>query len=154
MTTRMQLTVRIACAILGVALTATGLYFLLTTEPPAALLGLVVWLAAAVILHDGVFAPWLYLANRTLARGTAGLPSGATTSVRILFGIGTMLTLVVAPELIAQSRPHSNPTILVGDYALRLGAVWGVIVTAAVIVIVWSARRTRRRSDRLRSTRE
>ncbi|WP_243064491.1 hypothetical protein [Humibacter sp. RRB41] len=149
----MRRAVRIVCAILGVALTATGLYFLLTTEPPAALLGLAVWLGAAVVLHDGVFAPAVYVANRILARGTARLPAAATTSVRILFGIGTMLTLVVAPELVAQSRPHSNPTILVGDYALRLGAVWGVIATAAVIVILWSARRTRRRSDRLRSTR-
>jgi hypothetical protein len=146
-------TVRASCAVIGSALTAVGAYFLLTTEPPAALLGLAVWLAAAVLLHDGVFAPAVHLVNRMLDRGSRGLPPHAVLSVRILFGVGAILTLVAAPELIAQARPHVNPTILVGDYAVRLAVVWGAILVATALVVTWSAVRTRRRFVRRQSTR-
>ncbi|WP_051143092.1 hypothetical protein [Humibacter albus] len=144
---------RASCAVIGSALTAVGVYFLLTTEPPAALVGLVVWLAAAVLLHDGVFAPAVHLVNRMLDHGSRGLPSRAALSVRILFGVGAMLTLVVVPELVAQARPHVNPTILVGDYAVRLAAVWGVILVVTALVVTWSAVRTHRRFVRRQSTR-
>lgn len=146
-------TLRVGCALVGVSLICIGVFFLLTTEPPAALIGLIVWLAAAVVLHDAVFAPAVNVADRMLASGAARLAARAVTAVRILFCIGLVLTLVVGPELVAQGRRHANPTVLVGDYALRLGLVWCAIGLAVVAIIAASALHTRRRTARRRSTR-
>ena len=49
--------VRAGFAVGGAILIAVGVYFLVTTEPPAALIGVVVWLAAAVI----VLLSWFFL---------------------------------------------------------------------------------------------
>ena len=144
---------RIVLAVGGVGLIATGAYFVLTTQSPAAIVGLAVWLAGAVIVHDGVFAPAVHIADRLLALGTRRLPGAVVTAVRILFGVGLVLTLVVVPELIAQSRPRANPTILVGDYAVRLVVVWCVLAAAAGAIIAFSVLRIRRTSAPRRSTR-
>lgn len=154
MSRRMLILLRAICAVLGAGLSATGAFFLLTTEPPAALLGLAVWLVAAVVLHDGVFAPVVQFVNRAVGGATRGFSSSVATTIRILFGVGALLTLIVVPELIAQARPHANPTILVGDYAMRLLVVWGVITVAAASIVTSSVVRTRRRYVRRRSTRE
>ncbi|HVX07947.1 hypothetical protein [Humibacter sp.] len=139
---------RAGFAVGGAILIGVGVYFLVTTEPPAAVIGLVVWLAAAVIVHDGLFAPAVNVADRLLARGAARLAPWAVAVVRILFCVGLVLTLVVGPELFAQARRHANPTLLVGDYAVRLAVVWCVIVLAVVAITAASALRTRRRSAR------
>jgi hypothetical protein len=136
---------RVALAATGVILTGVGIYFLVTTEPPKAVLGVVVWLAAAVVIHDGVIAPGTTAANALLSRVGRRLPHSALLVIRTGFGLGVVLTLVVVPELIAQARPHANPTILVGDYLGRLIVVWGVIVLAvaiATIALTWRTRRT------------
>jgi hypothetical protein len=147
------LTVRTGCAVLGLILMATGAYFLLSTEPPAAVIGVVVWLIAAVIAHDALFAPAVNIADRLLTKGAGRLAAGAVAAARILFCVGLVLTLVVGPELYAQARRHANPTVLVGDYALRLGFVWLAIALVIAAIVTASALRTRRTTGHRRSTR-
>ena len=77
--------VLIAVGVLGLAI---GAAFLVTTVPPKGLTGLAVWLAAAIVLHDGILAPGgvprepaparLRPARaRRGARGAAGRPSSS-----------------------------------------------------------------------------
>jgi hypothetical protein len=70
------------------------------------------------------------------------------TVVEAGFAVGALLTAMVVPELIAQARGPRNPTVVPGDYGLRLGMLWAAIVVVVAVVcavIVWRARRSARR---------
>lgn len=122
-------------AITGTAVALYGVWLLVTTLPPPSLLALAVWLVAVVVVHDAVLAPVMSAMRAGWWRHADARPRAATVAVHIGFTVGAVLSLFVLPEIWAQSRGSANPTILVGDYALRLALVWGVI--AAGVLVVW-----------------
>jgi hypothetical protein len=100
------------------------------------------------VIHDGVLVPLLVVLNKLLARAGRALPIGATLLIEGGFAVGALLTLVVVPELYAQSLGARNPTILAGDYGARLLWVWtaiAVTVTAGVLMLT-AAQRQRQRA--------
>ena len=60
--------VRIGLGVAGIGVIGYGLLGLPTQLGPAQLLGLLTWLAAAVLLHDGVLVPVSTLAGAGLTR--------------------------------------------------------------------------------------
>ncbi|MCP3820035.1 hypothetical protein NLX86_18640 [Streptomyces sp. A3M-1-3] len=98
-----------------------------------------VWLAGAVVLHDGVIAPLVLAAGLLLA----GVP--ARGAVRAALVVAGCLTVVALPVLLRPGAP-TNPSALPLDYVqnwlLVLGAV--AVVTAALPL----ARRLRSRPRR------
>lgn len=135
---------RIALGVAGAALMAYGAFLLVTTLSVPQLFALTVWLAAVILVHDAILAPALSYAHARWWRGADRRPRSITAVAQVGFVVGGVLTLFVVPELWAQGRGNPNPTILVGDYALRLLVVWLAI---GLIVLVWSRlviRRTRR----------
>jgi hypothetical protein len=129
-----------------------GGYFLLTTEPPKAIAEVIVWLAAALVIHDGLIAPATTVAGRLLSRGGSRLPRSAVLVIQCGFVVGAILTGAVLPELVAQARPRHNPTVLVGDYAAGLAISWAVLVTTLAVITLVLVWRTRRSTGRPRST--
>lgn len=125
----------------GVALTGYGVWLLVTLLSPVDLLWLTVWLAAAIVIHDGIIAPALAVVRRRWDRGAQRRPLAVAATAQIGFAVGAVLTLYVAPELWAQARMPANPTILTGDYALRLLVIWGIIA-GVVLVVSRLARRS------------
>jgi hypothetical protein len=93
-----------------------------------------VWLAGAVVLHDGVIAPLVLVAgllisglkNRGLLRGTL-LTAGC-------------LTLVALPVLL-RPLPTANSTVLPLDYVR--GLLVSLAVVAALALLLGAARRAR-----------
>ncbi|MBD3940508.1 hypothetical protein IF188_02185 [Microbacterium sp. NEAU-LLC] len=137
----------VARALLLVAaagLLAYGAVLLVTTLTPAQLFALLVWLVAVVAVHDGVIAPLTSALRARWWRDAGGRPIAATAIAQVGFVVGATLSLFVLPEIWAQGRGSANPTILVGDYALRLVVVWTTI--AAIVLVTW--RLTRRRTRR------
>ncbi|GAA2050132.1 hypothetical protein [Leifsonia soli] len=133
---------------LGLALIGTGIVFLVTDLRIAQIVGLMVWLAAAVVLHDAVLVPIETAIDLLLRRVGRRLPRAVTTVVEAGLAVGALLTALVVPELVAQARGPRNPTVLPGDYGVRLAVLWLVIVVAVAVtstVIVWRARRSARR---------
>ncbi|MGO4301589.1 hypothetical protein [Leifsonia sp. RAF41] len=134
---------------LGLALIGTGVVFLVVDLRIAQIVGVVVWLAAAVVLHDAVLVPIETTIDLLLRRVGRRLPRAVVTVVEAGLAVGALLTALVVPELVAQARGPRNPTVLPGDYGTRLAVLWLVIVVAVVVtstVIVWRARRPARRS--------
>lgn len=126
---------RIVLVILGAGLGGYGALLLVTTLSPASLLALAVWLAAVVVVHDGVIAPVESAVHARWWRGADQRPLVVTTIAQVGFVTGAILSLYVLPEIWAQGRGSRNPTILVGDYATRLVLVWAVI--ALVVLVTW-----------------
>ena len=67
---------RTVLGLAGVALLGYGLLGLPTQLGPPQLLGLLVWLAVAVLLHDGVIVPVSTVAGAGLTRWGSGAASG------------------------------------------------------------------------------
>lgn len=133
-----------ALLVVGSALAAYGVFLAATTLSPTQLLALAVWLAAVVVVHDGVLAPITSWLRTRWYRRAHSRPRAVTAVVHVGFVIGAVLTLFVVPEIWAQGRGNPNPTILVGDYALRLVMVWILIAGTVLVVGRVVIRRSRR----------
>jgi hypothetical protein len=120
----------------GVGVLGFGAFTLVTTLRFDQLLGLAVWLAGAVVVHDAVFAPLTAVVSGILERGGRRLPQAASLCLRLGFAVGVVLSLLAVPAIYAQSRGQANPTILTADYALRLGIVWVVVLVAVALITV------------------
>jgi hypothetical protein len=145
-------TARVVLIGIGVVLVGTGVLALVRSMRIDQLLDLGVWLACAVLLHDGVFVPLTLTLSAFSERAGRPLPAAAVHLVRIGFVVGALLTLVVAPEIYAQVRGNSNPTILMADYGLRLVVMWGIILLVVAVGSALIVARTRRKSGAARST--
>ena len=136
---------RIVLVLAGVALTFGGGVLLLTTQRIDQLGGLALWLAGAIIVHDAILSP-LVLAASLLAR-RAGVRVGwvPIAVLQVALVIGGVVSLFVVPEIVAQARRPSNPTILTQPYALHLAVFWAVLLVAAVAVAAGYVIRTRQK---------
>jgi hypothetical protein len=139
---------RVTIGAVGVALIGVGGLFLAMDLRFGEILGVIAWLAAAVVLHDAVLVPAVTVLDVLLRRAGRRLPPSVVTVVQAGFAVGALLTAMVVPELVAQARGPRNPTVVPGDYATRLGMLWIVIVVVVALtaaVIVWRARRSAHR---------
>jgi hypothetical protein len=111
----------------GIALIGVGAFEAVQLLDLGQLVGLAVWLAAAVVLHDGVVAPATALVSHALERRGSALAPAARGVLRVGLVVGALLTLVVVPEVVARARGNPNPTVLQGPYAVRLAWTWVAI---------------------------
>jgi hypothetical protein len=142
-TARVAAPARALTGALGVALALVGV---LAARGSAGgpLLGALLWLLAAVVLHDAVVAPALVASGRVLEVLCAGSAAAFRVSVAALSVVAVM-TLVVVPGLAVRAEGPRNPTVHPNDYAAVLAVAW---TAAAVVVLLACAagRLTRRRS--------
>lgn len=112
-------------------------------------LGILLWLAGAVVLHDAVFAPLVLIGSRLLRRAGARVSWVQVAVVQVALVVGGALTLVAFPGIRAQQLGARNPSILVSPYALHLALLWaGLGVLTAVAVLLLGLRRRRRAARR------
>ena len=133
--------VLIAVGILGLGV---GAAFLVTTVRPKGLTGLAVWLAAALVLHDGLHAPAAFLANRLLRGVGRSVPAVVLAVLQVTVVVGVVMTLIVLPEIRAKQLGPRNPTVLPFDYGLRLGVLWAVLALLAAVVCALLLARSQR----------
>ncbi len=137
--------VRIALVLGGLAVLVLGAVIMLDTVRLPRILGLASWLVAAIIIHDGIIAPGVFAVGFVMRR-TAGrrIPSGVLAIVQSGIVVGSVFTLIVVPEILAQRFAHVTTSLLNADYGLRLGIMWlviAVVTTAAVLVYLAVRRR-------------
>ncbi len=146
--------VRLGLGAVGAVGIACGLLSLPTELHLAELVGLAVWLAVALLLHDGILVPMTTLTGHWLRRLTEGLSTLSQALIRGALLLGAVLTLIVAGLLMAQQaagNPPVNATVLADNYALKLGILWlalVVLTAAAVAAVEHHARRTKRQITR------
>jgi hypothetical protein len=137
---------RIALVALGVVGLVVGAGLLVTTVQPTGLVGVGVWLLAALVLHDGILAPATFVGNRLLRGAGARVPPVVLAVLQIAVVVGVVLTLMVLPEIRAKQLGPRNPSVLPFDYGLRLGVLWIVlaVLTAFFCAVLLRSQRTRR----------
>ncbi|WP_208883970.1 hypothetical protein [Streptomyces armeniacus] len=133
----------------GAVLLGTGGWLLVTETREDTVPQVLLWLAGAVAVHDGLLVPLVLLAGAALRwahgrrRGDASrnAPEGGLRSgygvLRGAFVVGGCLTLIALPVLLRQGQGR-NPTALPLDYA----ANWRLLlaVTLAVTLVLLAAR--------------
>lgn len=120
----------------GVLMLGLGALVLLDTQRPDQILGVAVWLLGAIVLHDAVLSPLLLVANLLLRRRGRRVPAVVLAIVQVAVVVGAVLALLVVPEIYARSLNPANPTILVGDYALRLALLWAALALLTALTVV------------------
>jgi hypothetical protein len=123
-------TILIAYALLGAV-----------TDPDVRLLGAGIFLAAVLILHDGVLLPLTIAAGALLGR----LPAPARAPARLAAVIALAVTVVAVPLVLGYGRAADNPSILPGDYGRGLLLTLAVIGVPATVVAVVRTRAAARR---------
>lgn len=118
---------RYAVGGLGVALIGLGAWLVVAEPDP---LGVLVWLAGALVLHDGILAPLVFGVGLLLVgRRQRGLWRGA------LLVAGSVI-LIALPLLVRPGAPP-NPSALPLPYGRNLAIVLaGVAASAAALYLV------------------
>ncbi|MFE5913501.1 hypothetical protein ACFQ6B_31065 [Streptomyces wedmorensis] len=120
---------------LGLVLIGIGAWRVADQPDP---LGVVVWLAGAVVLHDGIIAPLVLAIGLLLVgRPERGVLRGALV-------VAGSLVLIALPLLVRPGEPP-NPSALPLPYGRNLVIVLAAVVVVAVILV-------RRRGRPQRST--
>ncbi|MFB7591079.1 hypothetical protein [Streptomyces sp. NPDC056169] len=125
--------VRYAAGAVGVALIGVGAWLVAAEPDPA---GVLVWLAGALVLHDGILAPLVLAAGLLLVgRPDRGVLRGALI-------VAGSLVLITLPLLMRPGDPP-NPSALPLPYARNLAIVLAAVAAATAAGMLlrrWRAR--------------
>ena len=135
----------IAAGVLGLAL---GAYVLVDTVALRRLPGVALWIGAAIVLHDAVISPLVFGLGVLTRRAGHRVAGGIIVTAQAAIVLGSLMTLIVLPAIVAQGLGPKNPSILPLDYALNLGLFWLGLAAASVLVSLWFYLRTRRANQR------
>lgn len=135
---------RVVLLALGAVLVGVGGGALVAGVPPRQWIGILLWMAGAVVLHDAVFAPLVLVGSRLLRRVGARISWVQVAIVQVALVLGAAITLIAIPGIAAQGVGARNPSVLVFPYALHLGLAWAAIgvLTAAAVVLIGLRRRS------------
>jgi hypothetical protein len=125
--------------VLGAVGMAYGAWLLVSRQDLGQIVEVVIWLAAAVVIHDGILAPAVlglgWLGGRLLPRAVA---RGAVT-VLVLLGPAV---LVAIPVLGRFGAKPDNPTLLDRDYTPGL-LVFAILCVCAGVAVALGELRSR-----------
>ncbi|WEO78162.1 hypothetical protein BJQ94_03735 [Cryobacterium sp. SO2] len=146
--TRRMRAARIALLALGVLGLAWGAYVLVDTVSLRRLPGVALWIGAAIVLHDAVISPLVFGLGVLTRRAGHRLAGSIIVTAQAVIVLGSLMTLIVVPAIVAQDLGPKNPTILPLDYAVNLGLFWLTLALAGGALSVWLYLRTRRANQR------
>ena len=121
-------------AVAGILLGLFGVGRLVTQVPVPSLIGLAVWLVAALVIHDGIASPLVIAVGALLARvpprGRRYLQAGMIT--------GAMITVIAVPMIARQDSQPLSKSILNQNYGGNLTLLLGLV--AAVTLAAYAVR--------------
>jgi hypothetical protein len=138
---------RVALVAVGVVGLVVGALVLLDSQRPDQVVGVAVFLLLAILVHDAILSPVVFVAGLLLRKAGRRLPPGALVIVQAGVIVMAVMAVVVVPEIRARAIGNENPTILIADYAPRLALMW-VATAVATAVVAWIYARTSRQKDR------
>jgi hypothetical protein len=139
---------RLILIAVGILVLGVGAYVLVDTVALRRLPGLALWLGAAILLHDAVISPLVFGLGVLTRRAGHRVAGTIIVTVQAVIVLGSLLTLIVVPAIVAKNLGPNNPSILPLDYAENLGWFWLAVAGAGAGLSVWFYLRTRRANQR------
>ena len=125
---------RIALGVAGGLLLTFGVFRLVTELDAGDLLVLLVWLIAAVALHDGLIAPITVGSGIALA----AVPPRGRRYLQGALLAGALITVIAIPLIGRQGTQPESKAILLRDYTANLALMLGM--TAALALALYALR--------------
>ncbi len=120
---------RIVLGVAGIALGLFGIGRLATQVPAASLVGLGLWLIAALVIHDGILSPLVLAIGALVAlvppRGRRYLQAGLIMSA--------MVTVLAVPMIYRAGREPASKALLDQNFSGNLAVLLGVIGGATLL---------------------
>ncbi len=140
---------QIAFIAVGVLVIGLGGLVLLLDVNPARYVGIALWFAGALVLHDAVVAPLVLGVHLLLRRVGRRVPLSAILILQGALVVAALVTALVLPEILKQGIGSANPTILPLDYAgnlIRFQIGLALVTAAAIAAAIGADRRARSRA--------
>ena len=136
---------RIILIAIGLVGLFAGAVILVQKERPDQIVGVIIWIGAAIIVHVGILSPLLLVLDVALRRGGRRIPFAVLVIVQGGVVVGAIMSMLVLPEIYKKSIGSKNDTVLPLDYALNLALFWVAVgvLTAAACALYLVARRRR-----------
>ena len=125
---------RIVLAVAGILLGLFGVGRLVTQVPVHSLIGLAVWLVAALIIHDGIASPLVIVVGALLAR----VPPRGRRYLQAGMIAGAMITVIAVPMIVRQDSQPASKAILSQNYGGNLTLLLGLV--AAISLVAYAVR--------------
>jgi hypothetical protein len=140
---------RIGLVVVGLLLLAIGGIVLVNDVSPKKYVGIVIWFAGALIVHDGIVSPLVFAFGLGLRRMGKRIPFAVLALVQGAIVIALLVALIVVPEILKKKIGSANPTILPLDYGPHLAVFFASLVVltalAAAVYLLVAARRQKLR---------
>jgi hypothetical protein len=136
---------RIILAIAGIALGAFGVFRLVSEIPTHSLLILLLWLAAALVLHDAILAPSVVGVGWLLRRQVA---DRARRYLQVALIMSAIVAVIAIPMIFLRGSQPAAKALLLRNYGANLILLLGIIAVVNLILYAVQVRRDRARALR------
>ena len=120
---------RIILAVGGILLGLFGVFRLLAQFPGPSLLPLLIWLAAALIIHDGLLSPAVVGVGWVLRRF---VPDRERRYLQAWLIMSALVAVIAIPMIYLRGSQPAAKAILLQDYAANLGLIIGALGVATL----------------------
>ena len=142
-TSRRMRSIRLALLGVGVLLLAWGAFVLFDSVRLTRIPGVALWIAAAIVLHDAILAPIVFAVGIALRRAGRRVTGTVIAIVQGAIVVGSIVSLIAVPTLVAKNFAPANPTVLPLNYGLNLAIFWLLLALVTVGLSVWTFLRWR-----------
>lgn len=118
---------RIILTASGIALAVFGVFRLGTQIPLPSLIGLAIWLVAALVIHDGLLSPVVVSIGWLLWRW---VPSRGRRYLQLALLVSVLITVIAVPLIYLRGSQPAVKAILLRNYGTNL-----TLIIAAVAVV-------------------
>lgn len=132
---------RILIGAAGGLLGLFGVFRLATEVPVGHLVVLVLWLAGAIVVHDGLLSPAVLAVGWAIGH----LPARGRRYLQFALIVGGLVTAVAIPLIYRQGSQPASKAILRQDYGGNLTLLLGTI--AAITLVGYAVQVARRRPE-------
>jgi hypothetical protein len=136
---------RIGLILLGVGLMAIGGIVALTWLSPHQYPQVILWLIGALIVHDAIIAPSVFVVTLLARRLSARVPAVIIAIVEGALVIAGIVTLLFLPEVIKKAIGTNSSSILPQSYGLHLAVFYAVMAILTIAAVMFYRRLLMRR---------
>lgn len=136
---------RIGLLVLGLLLLGLGGVVLLQEVNPKKYIGILVWFLGALIIHDGIIAPGVFVVTVLMRKRLQRVPGAVVAIIQCALAVAAIITLIVVPEIIKKQIGTLSSSILPQDYSLHLiGFYVAFAILTAIAIVGYTLMFTRR----------